>query len=57
MSEPANVSSELSSPASAPPGTASQPSKRYSSEIRDEQARRTRRAIVAAAHDLFLAQG
>ena len=31
--------------------------KRYTSEIRDEQARRTRRAIVAAAHDLFLAQG
>jgi AcrR family transcriptional regulator len=25
--------------------------------VRDEQARRTRRAIVAAAHDLFLAQG
>jgi AcrR family transcriptional regulator len=34
-----------------------QPAKRYSSEIRDEQARRTRRAIVAAAHGLFLAQG
>lgn len=34
-----------------------QPAKRYTSEIRDEQARRTRRAIVAAAHDLFLAQG
>jgi AcrR family transcriptional regulator len=43
MSESANVSS--------------QPSKRYASEVRDEQARRTRRAIVAAAHDLFLAQG
>jgi AcrR family transcriptional regulator len=25
--------------------------------VRDEQARRTRRAIVTAAHDLFLAQG
>ena len=25
--------------------------------MRDEQARRTRRAIVTAAHDLFLAQG
>jgi len=25
--------------------------------VRDEQARRTRRAIVIAAHDLFLAQG
>jgi AcrR family transcriptional regulator len=43
MSEPANG------------GTA--PSKRYASEVRDEQARRTRRAIVTAAHDLFLAQG
>jgi AcrR family transcriptional regulator len=37
--------------------TTSQPSKRYVSEVRDEQARRTRRAIVAAAHDLFLARG
>jgi AcrR family transcriptional regulator len=35
----------------------SQPAKRYTSHIRDEQARRTRRAIVTAAHDLFLAQG
>jgi TetR/AcrR family transcriptional regulator, regulator of autoinduction and epiphytic fitness len=35
----------------------SQPAKRYTSQIRDEQARRTRRAIVTAAHDLFLAQG
>jgi len=35
----------------------SQPARRYTSEIRDEQARRTRRAIVAAAHDLFLARG
>jgi AcrR family transcriptional regulator len=35
----------------------SQPARRYTSEIRDEQARRTRRAIVTAAHDLFLAQG
>ena len=43
MSDPANVSS--------------QPSKRYASEVRDDQARRTRRAIVTAAHDLFLAQG
>ena len=34
-----------------------QPPKRYASQVRDEQARRTRRAIVAAAHDLFLAQG
>jgi AcrR family transcriptional regulator len=35
----------------------SQPPRRYASEVRDEQARRTRRAIVAAAHDLFLAEG
>ena len=34
-----------------------QPAKRYTSEIRDEQARRTRRAIVTAAHDLFLGRG
>jgi AcrR family transcriptional regulator len=34
-----------------------QPAKRYASEVRDEQARRTRRAIVTAAHELFLAQG
>ena len=34
-----------------------QPTKRYTSQIRDEQARRTRRTIVTAAHDLFLAQG
>ena len=33
-----------------------QPARRYTSEIRDEQARRTRRAIVAASHDLFLAR-
>ena len=60
MSEPANVSSQLPRPASQPayvPSPASQPSKRYASEVRDEQARRTRRAIVAAAHDLFLARG
>jgi AcrR family transcriptional regulator len=36
---------------------ASQPPKRYASQVRDEQARRTRRAIVTTAHDLFLAQG
>ena len=35
----------------------SQQARRYTSEIRDEQARRTRRAIVAAARELFLAQG
>lgn len=35
----------------------SEPAKRYVSEVRDEQARRTRRAIVTAARDLFLGQG
>jgi AcrR family transcriptional regulator len=35
----------------------SQQARRYTSEIRDEQARRTRRAIVTAARELFLAQG
>src|SRR5258708_36422384 len=39
------------------PGPTSQPPKRYASQVRDEQARRTRRAIVTAAHDLFFAQG
>ena len=43
--------------ATSPPDTAAQPPRRYASQVRDEQARRTRRAIVAAAHDLFLAQG
>jgi AcrR family transcriptional regulator len=33
------------------------PPKPYTSQVRDEQARRTRRAIVSAAHDLFVAQG
>jgi AcrR family transcriptional regulator len=40
-----------------PPDASTQPRKRYASQVRDEQARRTRRAIVTAAHDLFLAQG
>ena len=40
-----------------PPGPTSRRRKRYASQVRDEQARRTRRAIVTAAHDLFLAQG
>jgi AcrR family transcriptional regulator len=40
-----------------PPDPTSQPPKRYVSQVRDEQARRTRRAIVNAAHALFLAQG
>lgn len=35
----------------------SEPTRRYVSEVRDQQARRTRRAIVTAARDLFLAQG
>jgi AcrR family transcriptional regulator len=40
-----------------PPDPTSKPPKRYASQVRDEQARRTRRAIVTAAHELFLAQG
>jgi AcrR family transcriptional regulator len=35
----------------------SQPTRRYVSQVRDEQARRTRLAIVTAARDLFLARG
>jgi AcrR family transcriptional regulator len=42
---------------SPPPDATTQPPRRYASQVRDEQARRTRRAIVRAAHDLFLAQG
>jgi AcrR family transcriptional regulator len=52
--------SDATSPPGAttqPPGPTTQPPKRYTSQVRDEQARRTRRAIVTAAHDLFLAQG
>ena len=51
---------EATSPPDAttqPPDPASQPPKRYASQVRDEQARRTQRVIVTAAHDLFLAQG
>jgi AcrR family transcriptional regulator len=33
------------------------PSRRYSSQVRDDQARRTRQAVVTAARELFLAQG
>jgi AcrR family transcriptional regulator len=40
-----------------PPDPARPPPKRYTSQVRDEQARRTRRAIVTAAHDLFVTQG
>jgi AcrR family transcriptional regulator len=40
-----------------PPDPAAQPPKRYASQVRDEQARRTRRAIVTAAHDLFAGHG
>ena len=43
--------------ATSPPDATTQRPKRYASQVRDEQARRTRRAIVTAAHDLFLAQG
>lgn len=43
--------------APSPPGATAQPPKRYASVLRDEQARRTRRAIVTAAGDLFLAKG
>jgi AcrR family transcriptional regulator len=53
-------SSDATSPPGAttqPPGPTSQPPKRYTSQVRDEQARRTRRAIVTAAHDLFVTQG
>src|ERR1700751_785909 len=31
--------------------------RRYSSQVRDEQARRTRQAVVTAARELFLAHG
>ena len=43
--------------AASPPDATTQLPRRYASQVRDEQARRTRRAIVTAAHDLFLAQG
>ena len=33
------------------------PSRRYDSKVRDEQARRTRRAVIAAAHRQFVEQG
>ncbi len=36
---------------------ASPPARPYVSQVRDEQARRTRRAVVTAARELFLAQG
>jgi AcrR family transcriptional regulator len=35
----------------------SQPARRYVSQVRDDQARRTRLAIVTAARELFLARG
>jgi AcrR family transcriptional regulator len=56
MSPPPDATSPPDS-TTQPPGPTSQPPKRYASQVRDEQARRTRRAIVTAAHDLFLAQG
>ena len=36
---------------------ASPPARPYVSRVRDEQARRTRRAVVTAARELFLTQG
>ena len=54
---PADAATQPPGPTTQPPGPTSQPPKRYASQVRDEQARRTRRAIVTAAHDLFLAQG
>ncbi len=57
MSLPPGARTPPPDPASQRPDPASQPPKRYASQVRDEQARRTRRAIVTAAHDLFLAQG
>jgi AcrR family transcriptional regulator len=56
MSAPPDATSPLDA-TTQPPDAASKPPKRYASQVRDEQARRTRRAIVTAAHDLFLAQG
>jgi AcrR family transcriptional regulator len=56
MSPPPDASSPPGATAK-PPDPTSQQRKRYASQVRDEQARRTRRAIVTAAHNLFLAQG
>jgi AcrR family transcriptional regulator len=56
MSPPPDATSP-SDATTQPPDPAIQPPKRYASQVRDEQARRTRRAIVTTAHDLFLAQG
>jgi AcrR family transcriptional regulator len=56
MSPPPEATSPPDATTQSPDPT-SQPPKRYTSQVRDEQARRTRRAIVTAAHDLFLAQG
>ena len=57
MSQSPDAVSQPPDAVSQPPDVTGQAPKRYASEVRDEQARRTRRAIVAAAHDLFLAQG
>ena len=54
---PAPGATSPSDATTRPPDPTSQQRKRYASQVRDEQARRTRRAIVTAAHDLFLAQG
>jgi AcrR family transcriptional regulator len=49
------MSEQASLPGGTTPGTP--PRGRYVSEVRDEQARRTRQAVVTAARDLFLAHG
>ena len=54
---PAPGTTSPSDATTRPSDPTSQQRKRYASQVRDEQARRTRRAIVTAAHDLFLAQG
>jgi AcrR family transcriptional regulator len=56
MSRPPDATSPPDATTQLPDPTTQRP-KRYASQVRDEQARRTRRAIVTAAHDLFLAQG
>jgi AcrR family transcriptional regulator len=45
------------SPAAAGQTGPGQPSRPYSSQVRDDQARRTRVAVVAAARDLFVRNG
>jgi AcrR family transcriptional regulator len=57
MSSRRDATSPPDATSQPPDDPASQQRKRYASQVRDEQARRTRRAIVTAAHDLFVAQG